>query len=654
MDNATAVSERCRESRLPSETPQGRLSPVQLGENAWWLYLAAMLALTAAYVLAHFTGPHWLNSGPVYNLIGGSTVVAIVMGTRRNSPSHRLPWYLLAVGLGLFLTSNILSYNYEKLFGSALPMPSVADPFHLAFYLFFVAAMLLLIHERSEIRERAGMIDALIVTGALATLLWVYLIAPYVDKEGLSLLHRLTSTAYPAMDIVVLGVVARVAAGSKRREPAFGFLLAGAVVLLFSDGLYGWKQLDGGYNIAGVMASGWAIFFALVGTAALHPSMRLLSQPGPEPDVRLTRARLALLSCAGLTAPLVMIVRLALNEPLNLYVVIGASVAMFALVLARMAGIVRSNEEATDREEALRMAGEALVTASSREDIYVAALDAARSVVEEQVHAAIYVWDAEGGALRPLEGSQEQPPGVFPLRREELPEQLTRGRLASRVLCIERPGARAYVAPLLVGGELTAVLAVFSPGRLKRAAQESLGTLASEVALALQSAALTEESLQRRSESRLSALIKNASDVVCIVSLDGIVQYMSPSVERMFGHHPEDLLERDLNELVVADERVRLHGFIAAIAAQPPAQPTTAEFHVQDASGRILRRRGSRDEPARGRADRGDRAEREGHQRAEVLRGRARAPGLPRHAHRPPEPRAAAQPRGARARRAAP
>ena len=48
----------------------------------------------------------------------------------------------------MFVTSDVLAYNYERLFGSALTFPSVADSFHLAFYPFLVGGMLLLIHER--------------------------------------------------------------------------------------------------------------------------------------------------------------------------------------------------------------------------------------------------------------------------------------------------------------------------------------------------------------------------------------------------------------------------------------------------------------------------------------------------------------------------
>ncbi|HEX7610290.1 MAG TPA: PAS domain S-box protein, partial [Solirubrobacteraceae bacterium] len=414
----------------------------RLPAHAWAMYLAAMTLLTVGYVVAHFTGPHWLNAGPVYNLIGGATVVALVIGARANSPHNRLPWYLLAVGQGLFLTSNILAYNYERIFGDALAYPSIADLFHLAFYPCFVAGMVLLIRARDEDADRAGLIDALIVTVALAALLWVYLIDPYIQDQTMSALRRLTSIAYPTMDIVVLAVVARVAAGSHRREPAFGFLLGGAVMLLLSDAVYGWKLLHGGYSIAGVMAAGWAVFFTLLGTAALHPSMRRLSEPGPVEEVRLTRARMALLACASLTVPLVIVVREALHEQLDIYVLIGASALMFTLVLTRMATIVRRHEELTVREAAMR------------------------------------------------------------------------------------------------------------------------------------------------SESRLSSLIKNGSDVVTIVRADTVVEYMSPSVHRMFGYAPEALQERPLLELVHGEDTARVHGFVTTIATQASSQPATVEFRMRHAGDR--------------------------------------------------------------------
>ncbi len=553
------------------------------GTGGWWLYLGAMGLLTSAYVLAHFSGPAWLNNGLVFNLIGGSSVAALIVGAEENAGGRRLPWYLLALGQGLFVAGDVLAYNYGRLFGGPLPFPSIADVFHLAFYPCLVAGMLLLIHERKESRERAGLIDALIVTVALATLLWVYLIAPYAEDGGLSVLTRLTSMAYPTMDILVFGVVARVAAGSHRREPAFAFLLSAAVVLLLSDATFGWNLREGGYGTGDLAAAGWAVFYVLLGTAALHPSMRQLAEPGPEADARLTRARLALLACASLTAPLVIVVREALHEPLDVDVLTGGAVLLFSLVLLRLAGIVHRNEEATSREAALRIAGEALVTASTREDIYRAALQGARSVVEEDVGACLYL-DADGETLLPVEYTDGGIDGLSELRLAELPEPVRRRTPAQRVVRLRSGSSTICLAPLFLREELAGVLAVQSAEPLARAAEESLATLAAEVALALHSAALTEQTLQQRSEARLSSLIKNSSDVVCIVGRDGSVRYVSPSIEQMFGHPPESIAESALIDIVHPEETQRVLAFIAALAGQPPGAPATAEFRVRHAT----------------------------------------------------------------------
>jgi diguanylate cyclase (GGDEF)-like protein/PAS domain S-box-containing protein len=553
-----------------------------LRRHAWWLYVAAMSALTAGYVLAHFSGPHWLNSGPVYNVIGSSTVVALILGARMNSQKHRLPWYLFALGQALFVTGDVLAYNYHRFFGAELPFPSIADPFYLAFYPLLVAGLLLLIHERNETRDRASLIDALILTVSAAALSWVYLMAPYAHDHTLKLLTKLTSIAYPMMDILVLGVVLRLAVGSRRRGRAFDFLIFGTAVLLLSDSIYGWKLLHGGYTTGGILDAGWALFYALLGAAALHPSMRDLSEPAPDPDGRLTRRRLVLLTCASLTAPGVIVVREAFGQSLDLYVLVGASAVLFGLVILRMTGIVYQHEEAIRREAALRVAGEALVTAITRDEICSAALRATREVVDRDVVAYLYLCERGQDWLTAVDSTDGDAASLPPLRLDELPAAVREQLFGYGVVTLDGdPRGTAYLSPLVSREELRGVLVVRPRLGLKRAVQESLATLAAEVALALESAALTEEALRQRSEARLSSLIKNASDVVCIVGADGAVSYVSPSVERMFGYVLGALQDRRLLDIVHPGDAHKVNAFISAIATQPADQPSTAEFRVR-------------------------------------------------------------------------
>jgi diguanylate cyclase (GGDEF)-like protein/PAS domain S-box-containing protein len=552
--------------------------------SAWSGYLVGVATLTTAYMVGHFLGPHWLNSGPVYNLIGGSAVVALIVGARKNSPGRRLPWYLLAAAQTFFVTGDVLSYNYERFFGRALPFPSIADASYLCVGPLMVAGLVVLMRGRDETRSRASLIDSLIITVAAAALSWVYLMAPYAHDHTLTLATKLTSIAYPVMDILILSVVLRMAVGTRRRDAATGMLLAGAAMLLLTDSIYGWKLLHGGYTTGGVLDVGWAAFYALLGAAALHPSARQPVEHAPDSGVRLSKPRLALLTCATLTAPTLLIVRGPTGGSFDSYLLVAASIILFILVLLRMTGLVHWHEEAVRREAGLRLAGEALVAAASREEIYAAAMQATRSVVNEEVIVRLYLADGTDGSLTAVGSSDGASADLPQLVLAELHATVREGLGEHRVVNVMQSEQTLSLAPLFLREQLTGVLAVTSATQLKRAAMESLATLASEVALALQSATLTEDALLRRSEARLSSLVKNASDVICIVGEDAVIRYMSPSVEQMFGYLPSGLVGTRLVELVYPADRARVLAATAAIAAEPVGSAQKAEFRVRRAN----------------------------------------------------------------------
>ena len=94
-----------------------------------WLAYPLWAGLVAVLYL---TGP--LNSGPVYNLLGASSAVAVALGAARHRPRGRGGWYLVALGEALFVAGDVLAYNYDRLFGEPLPFPSIADPVYLLMY----------------------------------------------------------------------------------------------------------------------------------------------------------------------------------------------------------------------------------------------------------------------------------------------------------------------------------------------------------------------------------------------------------------------------------------------------------------------------------------------------------------------------------------
>ena len=131
-------------------------------------------------------------------------------------------------------------------------------------------------------------------TGA-ALIGWVFLFGPQVHGGSGSLLVRVTSLAYPVMDLGVLAVALRLLIGAEVRGRSF-FLLAGSLTLLLAaDVTYGLQQLAGVYSAGNFVDVMWLGYYLLLGAAALHPSMSTMTQHSPIKDVTTGRGRLVIL-----------------------------------------------------------------------------------------------------------------------------------------------------------------------------------------------------------------------------------------------------------------------------------------------------------------------------------------------------------------------
>ena len=100
--------------------------------------------------------------------------------------------------------------------------------------------------------------------------------------------------------------------------------------------------------------------------------------------------------------------------------------------------------------------------------------------------------------------------------------------------------------------------------------------------------ARTEDAL-RKSEEHFRSLIENASDIVTILGEDGIFRYASPSVQRLLGYAPSELLERSVFELLHPDDLPAVADALARALGEP-GTPHSAEFRFRhrDGSWRVL------------------------------------------------------------------
>ena len=242
----------------------------------WLVYLSVGVALLAVFLFVDGA-----RVGPLFNVIAISAPVAIVVAVHVHRPDQRAAWYLIAIGQMLFVAGDVITYNYDRFFGGEPPFPSIGDALYLSVYPFLFAGILLLIRRRTPGGDRSSLIDSLIVAVGVGALSWVFLMAPYVRDESLTLLQKVVAMGYPVMDLLLVSAFVRLAVGAGRRGTSF-YLISGSILILFvTDSIYAWVVLHGGYdNSTGLLEGGWGLFYLLLGAGALNQSMRYLEQPG--------------------------------------------------------------------------------------------------------------------------------------------------------------------------------------------------------------------------------------------------------------------------------------------------------------------------------------------------------------------------------------
>ena len=308
-----------------------------MNSRAWLVYLLLGVLATGAYFLLSGAAKDTL-----YNLVGASSVIAILVGVRSYRPKPALPWYVLASGLALFVTADVIYYNvYPNVLGMPAPFPSVADVFYASSYLVVAVGLALFIRRTGGRRDWGSLIDASIVATGVGLLSWIFLIEPYIADPTLPLLSRLVAIDYPLMGVVWVALAARFLFASHARPPALYLLIAAVLFHPIADAAYSYLVLKGAYQSGMPIDAGWILSYTFFGALALHPSMNELSQVTRVGETRVSALRLASLTAAGLVVPVAVVFDAAKHGEVDLVVIVGA-IFLFSLVLIRMGQARRS------------------------------------------------------------------------------------------------------------------------------------------------------------------------------------------------------------------------------------------------------------------------------------------------------------------------
>ncbi|WP_146164006.1 putative bifunctional diguanylate cyclase/phosphodiesterase [Pseudosporangium ferrugineum] len=511
--------------------------------RAVWIYLAVTITSVAAYVfLPQTTLVAWL-------LIVLSSLVAFAVGVVRNKPRRRTPWVLLAAGYLTFAGGTVVALI-------AVPpgqFPSVADIIFLGVSLpLLLAGLHGLTRSGARFLDRAGVLDATILTIGGGFLAWTFLINPFLQDPTLNALEKTVSIAYPLTDVLTLAILARLGLAAARNTSLVALLASGAA-LLTADVLYGLSRLERIWELGGPMDLGWLVFYIAGGVAALHPSMIRATEPHVLTSTQVSLRR-GVLTAASLLAPAALLVQ-ALRGPVVDGVVIAVvSAALILLALARMSAVANNLRQALARERELREACEALLVSTTPAE--------AESVLRRAIGRMLPP-DTDHRAVLKLRG--EQTPAELTAALGNLTAGLELRYVVTLPADVAEPLAAyelalhcrlavgtSWIGDLFVGADEPALIGL----------QEAVPVLAGQAATMIDRIRLGREISRRDSQAYFRTLVLNATEVIAIVDEDNRITYVSPAAEAVVG--TADLVGSDIVGIVDEGQRDEVRGLLDA------------------------------------------------------------------------------------------
>ena len=295
-----------------------------------YAFFAAGAGATAIYLLL----PTGELASAVYSLIGASAAAALAVAGRRIGGVAGQAWSLFACGVGLLVAGDTVFMALDRL-GWATTAPSAADWLYLAAYPTLAVGCLILLRTSGIGRRGDVVVDSLIVALGTAAILWEPYFSRVSRETRASLLGRLTLTAYPTWDLLLLGLLSAVVVTRSFGRRSTQLLVCALLLLLSAD--FAWAVAPDSYFVGSWMDGAYLLAYITWATAGLHPSAARVDRP------RGTAAwqRLAVLSGAMLAAPIDFTVDAITGRSFT--VIDGViAIALVAAVLVRLSSSLHS------------------------------------------------------------------------------------------------------------------------------------------------------------------------------------------------------------------------------------------------------------------------------------------------------------------------
>jgi diguanylate cyclase (GGDEF)-like protein/PAS domain S-box-containing protein len=324
------------------------MAPARLARfRVVWPFPASsgFLAFGGLLVVAYLAGEASVATTAVlYEVSSAACMVALGFGLRlRAGEAPLLSWRVLSVGVGCFALGDLLWF-LRNAFGLAVGPSTLPDAAYLAGYVPLGLSLVMLSSGRRHPLDtlRRELLDAVIVFLAAFTVLWFFGLDQLVDSHRIHGSELAFSVAYPALDLLVLSILARLMFAAPSWPVAHRLLAAAFTVELVADILWRTALAHGVTIVTSWLNVMFMVAYTFFGAAALHPSPdEVVAAPEEMPPIgMLSRRRVRLLGLAAAAPVLVLLFRHGhLDDRLDLICFATAIAGIPLLTLTRISAI---------------------------------------------------------------------------------------------------------------------------------------------------------------------------------------------------------------------------------------------------------------------------------------------------------------------------
>jgi diguanylate cyclase (GGDEF)-like protein/PAS domain S-box-containing protein len=510
--------------------------------------------------------------------IAVSAILAVAWGIRRHKPNSALAWWMIDIGLIVHLCAGLVSVAAAHS-GRATPSPT-GHVLHSIGYLLLGAGVLLLLSHQKLRDDPAEWLDVLVITAAVGIVVWGTVLRPLTQAHGLDGQTTVIMTAYALLSLAIFGCATQLwNASTATRSPSIRLLVTGLLLLVAANTLQILVSVEGKIEWSPVVVSLRLLFFALIASAAILPSMADPIVP-TRSDRRTPWWRFASLTALAAIAPLgVVLSDIARDRTTYFPGLLVGTLILFALVIMRLALLGRALDRSANRDRTLHATGNRLVQTIDLDGVRTVAREAVVELMRDQRSCVWLVTDpslcAQGDSrLHDSAGGRSV-------------RVLAHPHPVHDFFNINDPDANMIVVPLethVAGKTLMVTSTLRNPSRADRLA---LVQLSDSVAHAIDRIQYADRAVTQQSEQRIQRLLHDASDIIAVLDRDLSVRYVTPAVARLIGVGPRTIVGHPWIDLVHPDDRALVRSAIRGSKADRSAR-TEVRLMADDGGERYV------------------------------------------------------------------